>query len=244
MNKKPYTVLLPTDGSLPALIATDYAVKAVKENKGRLVVLHVNEQHPVVPLEKLSMDLILMRSSQVDGIEYAKKIAGQERIPAEFIEREGSVAGEIIKLADEVGADLIVMGSSRPRGFNKFILGSVAEAVLRGTRVSTLIIKPSEEDIKKLRSNLVGVVSQKVAPITDKIDRRKLRLAFLLFAIYSVFYAAFTVAGTFGRALLSTRLMGLNVGVVGGSALIISAILIAVFYNWYATRLEASEGVG
>jgi hypothetical protein len=35
-----------------------------------------------------------------------------------------------------------------------------------------------------------------------------------------------------------TRVLGLNVGIVGGMFIIVSAIIIAVYYNWYAGQVE------
>ena len=69
-------------------------------------------------------------------------------------------------------------------------------------------------------------------------ERRKFRVGLALFIIYAVGYALFTLAGTFFRGVLTMRLGGLNVGVVSGMLIIISAIVIAVLYNWFAGKTE------
>ena len=69
-------------------------------------------------------------------------------------------------------------------------------------------------------------------------ERRKLRVGLALFVIYAVGYALFTLAGTFFRGVLTVRLGGLNVGVVSGMMIIVSAIVIAVLYNWFAGKTE------
>ena len=69
-------------------------------------------------------------------------------------------------------------------------------------------------------------------------ERRKFRVGLALFIIYAVGYALFTLAGTFFRGVLTTRLGGLNVGVVSGMLIIVSAIVIAVLYNWFAGKTE------
>ena len=69
-------------------------------------------------------------------------------------------------------------------------------------------------------------------------ERRKFRVGLALFVIYAVGYALFTLAGTFFRGVLTVRLGGLNVGVVSGMLIIISAIVIAVLYNWFAGKTE------
>ena len=52
-----------------------------------------------------------------------------------------SPAEGIISIADEVCADLIVMGSHGRTGFKKLVLGSVAQTVLMQSPIPVLIIK-------------------------------------------------------------------------------------------------------
>jgi nucleotide-binding universal stress UspA family protein len=51
-------------------------------------------------------------------------------------------AGEILAAADEIEADLIVVGTRGASGFTKLILGSVAEEVLRRARLDVLAVPP------------------------------------------------------------------------------------------------------
>lgn len=69
-------------------------------------------------------------------------------------------------------------------------------------------------------------------------EKRKFRVGLILFTVYVVGYALFTLAGTFFRDVLAIRVGGLNLGVVSGMTIIISAIVIAVVYNWYAGKME------
>lgn len=69
-------------------------------------------------------------------------------------------------------------------------------------------------------------------------ERRKFRLGLILFAVYIVGYILFTLAGTFFKGVLMIRIWGLNLGIVSGMVIIISAILIAVLYNWFAGKME------
>lgn len=52
-----------------------------------------------------------------------------------------SAADGIIQIADEVSADLIIMGSHGRTGFKKMMLGSVAQAVLTQSPIPVLIVK-------------------------------------------------------------------------------------------------------
>lgn len=55
--------------------------------------------------------------------------------------REGDAAAEILQVADEVGADLIVLGTHGRTGLGRVLMGSVAEAVLRRARCPVLTLK-------------------------------------------------------------------------------------------------------
>ena len=73
----------------------------------------------------------------------------------------------------------------------------------------------------------------------QEAERKKLRVGLVLFTVYFIGYAAFTLAGTFARDILLIRVFGVNLGIISGMTIIISAILIAVFYNWYSGKVEA-----
>lgn len=54
--------------------------------------------------------------------------------------RHGDAWTEIIAAADEIGADLIVMGTHGYRGVSRFFLGSVADKVVRSSPIPVLIV--------------------------------------------------------------------------------------------------------
>jgi nucleotide-binding universal stress UspA family protein len=60
----------------------------------------------------------------------------------------GPPAEAIVDAARFRGADLIVMSSHGRSGLGRLVLGSVAETVLRGTRVPILLIRPGEAPIQ------------------------------------------------------------------------------------------------
>lgn len=54
--------------------------------------------------------------------------------------REGSPAAEILKLADERKADLIIAGARGASGMRRLLVGSVADRLLKFARCSVLIV--------------------------------------------------------------------------------------------------------
>ena len=81
------------------------------------------EAHAKTQLQDISQSFIR------DGIEVQTKIY------------HGPASDGIIFVADEVGADLIVMGSHGRTGVKRLLLGSVAHAVLTESHIPVLIVK-------------------------------------------------------------------------------------------------------
>jgi len=55
--------------------------------------------------------------------------------------RNGVAAFEFLKYAEGIGADLVLMGTHGRRGFAHFLMGSVAEVVLRESKIPVLIVR-------------------------------------------------------------------------------------------------------
>jgi nucleotide-binding universal stress UspA family protein len=66
--------------------------------------------------------------------------AGPAVLPADVEVREGAPAREIVKRASELPADLLVIGTHGRGGFEKWVLGSVTERVLRKARCAVLTV--------------------------------------------------------------------------------------------------------
>ena len=54
----------------------------------------------------------------------------------------GYAAEEIVSVAEEVGADLIVLGTHGRKGIDKILFGSVAEKVIKTATVPVLSMRP------------------------------------------------------------------------------------------------------
>lgn len=74
--------------------------------------------------------------------QYVAKVASAFNTNAEVFTftRIGNIKEEILLLADEWSADLIVMGSNGRSGFDHFISGSVSESVIRKATCPVLVV--------------------------------------------------------------------------------------------------------
>jgi CPA2 family monovalent cation:H+ antiporter-2 len=64
-------------------------------------------------------------------------------IGAEVVLEDGDVVDEVLKKANKLDADLVVMGTHGRRGFRRLILGSVTERILRQCESPVLSISPT-----------------------------------------------------------------------------------------------------
>lgn len=98
------TVLFPVDMSSAAQQVANVALDVIKHHQSRLVLLSVVESRPDISPDQASPTAVAQLLAQVkDGF-------AQQGIDSEAIEREGQPAFVICDVADELEADLIIMG--------------------------------------------------------------------------------------------------------------------------------------
>ncbi len=103
------TILFPIDRSRESREAADKVLNIVQTYKARLVLLSVVPKPPEG--EELSPEEAMMSPEAVaELLKNAQDMFSKEGIEAEVIEREGQPAFVICDVADEIDADLIVMG--------------------------------------------------------------------------------------------------------------------------------------
>ncbi|BAY18484.1 hypothetical protein NIES2109_01900 [Nostoc sp. HK-01] len=101
------TVLFPIDQSREAREAADVVANVVQKYGSRLVLLSVVEE---TSAEAPSPDPMVSPEVVAKLLENAQALFLQEGIQSEVLERQGKPAFTICDVADEIGADLIVMG--------------------------------------------------------------------------------------------------------------------------------------
>jgi nucleotide-binding universal stress UspA family protein len=99
------TVLFPVDQSRASLEAAETVIHVVEKYASRLIVLSVLE-HPPEDAATPMAD----HEAIAQLLQNVKNLFSQKGITAEVIEREGVPAFTICDVADEVEADLIIMG--------------------------------------------------------------------------------------------------------------------------------------
>jgi nucleotide-binding universal stress UspA family protein len=104
------TVLFPVDQSREAREAAEMVIQIVKNYSARLIILSVLEAPTPEGEESPAPEKMTSADAVAQLLKSAQSMFAQQGIEAETIEREGKPAFTICDVADEVGADLIVMG--------------------------------------------------------------------------------------------------------------------------------------
>lgn len=102
------TVLFPIDQSRETREAADVVTDVVKKYSSRLVLLSVVEEPP--PDAPSADDPMVSPEVVAKLLENAQSLFSGQGIQAEILERRGKPAFTICDVADEIGADLIIMG--------------------------------------------------------------------------------------------------------------------------------------
>ena len=98
---------------------------------------------PMMHADVAAAQAEVVEAAQAEHSRIAEDAAVRLRAAGRAVEtrlRTGDAAGEIISEADDLGADLIVVGSRGRTGLARLVLGSVARNVLHGSRASVLVV--------------------------------------------------------------------------------------------------------
>jgi nucleotide-binding universal stress UspA family protein len=96
---------------------------------------------------------------QLDSVTQLENAANEylEHLKAQFgnpsiktLIKDGDAGEGIVEASDNLGVDVVVLGSHSRRGLDKILMGSVAEKVLRKSKIPLYIIPVSEKDKAKI----------------------------------------------------------------------------------------------
>ena len=140
-------ILVPVDGSATSYAAIDKAASIAKAFGSKVTVVQVLTLDPYVAAEYISIsqtnELIeRARKALQQSLDQAKEKFAEYGVEVETKILEGQVIQrEIVKEAERVAADLIVIASHGRTGIKKLVLGSVAQSVLSEGTIPVLIVR-------------------------------------------------------------------------------------------------------
>lgn len=159
MSHKSYRIVVGTDFSDTAHVALEKAFElAAKEDKAEVHVVnavqHLGEfvqmDLPEVPAYRLPLD---EAQEKLEAYVGSRLSAWQDASDKSFSRcvtylSTDYPAQAVVQLANDLEADLIVVGTHGRQGFRRFLLGSVAEGVVRTAHCPVLVVRPKDQSEK------------------------------------------------------------------------------------------------
>jgi nucleotide-binding universal stress UspA family protein len=146
MSIFPTKILLATNGSREAYLAARTAVDLAQKTNSELHVLTVGADLPLYEFSEHPADFEdLLRKNRREAKEVleqqAKRIEQSGGTVNETHQREGTAEKEIVELAEEIGAGLIVMGSRGHGRLRRALMGSVSDTVVQHAHCLVTIVR-------------------------------------------------------------------------------------------------------
>ena len=143
------TILHPTDFSDSSQYALEMACMLAREQKARLLLLHVVprlQPKEGVPRMEDKYEFELRRYQDETQAKLRSLAMSDSTIQIERLQREGEVADVILRVAGETSCDLIVLGSHGRTGQQRLLMGATSEMILRDATCPVLLVKmPAEK---------------------------------------------------------------------------------------------------
>jgi len=138
------TTLIATDGSLASREAVRFGVELAEEQGAVAVLVHVVPALDVIPTPGFGANGKVPHEVVADDwtpLKDAAAVASERGIWSRTVLLQGDPASQIVEHADEIGADLIVVGSRGNGAVASALLGSVSRAVLHKARRPVLVVR-------------------------------------------------------------------------------------------------------
>jgi nucleotide-binding universal stress UspA family protein len=141
-------VLIPLDGSALAEQALPHAIAHARHFEAELILLQVLAALPSAPLMGEVARGRAQASLNASASEYLERIVARVQehdIPVRVATVEGSPHVNITEFAEANEVDLIVMSTRGQSGLSRWLMGSVADRVVRGATVPVLLVRAAKE---------------------------------------------------------------------------------------------------
>ncbi|MFD1633895.1 universal stress protein [Haloplanus ruber] len=139
-------ILVPTDGSDASAAAVEHAVDLADRYDAHIYALYVVDSGSYGVLGESTPTVVeALREEGSQAVTSVEGTAADAGVEVDTAVVEGAVHRSILDHADEVGADLIVMGTHGRQGIDRYLLGSVTERIVRSSSVPVLTVRSSDD---------------------------------------------------------------------------------------------------
>ena len=145
-------ILVPLDGSSLAEAVLPHAISLAQTSGAEIILVRVT----LNPAAEFSFSDPSIASSIIEESDFETKrylntlsakleSAG---LRVSFLIRQGPIAETILEVADAMQVDLIAMSTHGRSGIQRWLMGSVADRVVRHSQLPVMLIRPQKSDAK------------------------------------------------------------------------------------------------
>ncbi len=162
-------ILVPCDFSDPAVQAFKFAARMASQSKGQITLLNVVEipvMHDTVLMPVLSFEEAFLKEAKEKAEKNFLKMKDRwaKDVKVDYQVVYGATANTIREVAEEIKADVIVMGTHGASGLKEWVIGSNAEKIVRTSSIPVIAIK------KQVKGDIKNIVF----PMTPSLDDENL----------------------------------------------------------------------
>lgn len=137
-------ILVPLDGSEVAESILPFVENSATAHKAKIVLLRVALAHTLPGQDEMKAEVEAVREAE----QYIKRVEENLRKKGFDVEshvRYGKGAEEIVDFCHEPDVDAVAMSTHGRTGVGRWLLGSVAEKVIRHCPVPVVLFRPEEK---------------------------------------------------------------------------------------------------
>lgn len=139
-DRTPRRLVVAYDGSEASVRAARFSLRLVTDPPMEVWFVHATTLPASVAEPRPDEELASEMSAISQSLQALKRTANPRVCRVEVWIREGSPADVVLEAADEVNADLIVVGTRGLRGARRLVLGSVSEAVVARSHRPVVVV--------------------------------------------------------------------------------------------------------
>ncbi|HKL28287.1 MAG TPA: universal stress protein [Natrialbaceae archaeon] len=140
------TILLPTDGSRDIDAVAEHAMTVASLADATIHAVYVIEGGKARGAHPDDETVEEARAAGEAAVGEIEALGEKRGVTVTTAVLEGSAAEAILDYADRVGVDMIVMGTHGRSGLDRFLVGSVAERVIRMSDVPVMTVRLTDGD--------------------------------------------------------------------------------------------------
>jgi len=150
------TIVVAVSGSEASIGAAKYGIAMAKLYRCRLVAVYVVDTATVreLLLSKIFVEdegFEYEKSLEENGqryLNYVEELAQKKGVAVEKMLRKGAISTEVIHAAEDVQADLILLGGFEEKGSFRDVLSRQHRDILKNARTSILVVKDPDVDFR------------------------------------------------------------------------------------------------